>query len=310
MSISISHLAHSVRSNSATVATPISLGHAHQLVAAALGHNSLAAYQAAQRSSQEPLDFNHIHHVVIDYELLDQRAQALGIPIESDPIRDLIKTAFRERASHIKVHGYYDDLEDALRTHFEETVMNDSNVISEIANTNHSGIDVGYFDYEVDFEQTPVGETVEILFTGHVSVSADLERPYAGDTVRVVGSSHLDRLGWCCFGEADSFVSEARLDRNWSDDTAEDEEILPPRSMAQRYAEHLHLTLDEAQTLVDAPVIELNGSSGDMTYGYVIDFTEHASPEIAEKILLDHDSLRIEVFPGFFDDLRHEDWPH
>jgi len=310
MPISISDLAHSVRSNRTAVATSISLGHAHQLMAAALGHKSLAAYQASQRTSHEPVDFSEVRYVVPDYELLEQRAQALGLAIASSPLQELIHIAFQERAPHINIHAHYEDLEIALRTQFEEMAMEDSDVVSEMANTNHAGIDEVYFDYEVDFDQTPIGDTVEMCFTGHISVSADLDRPYAGHMVRIVGHLTLDRLGICCFSEEDAFVSEARLDRNWSDDADEDEEGPLPRSKAELYADLLHLELHEAQTLVDAPVAQLDGSSGDMSYGFIIDFTEHASPEIVEKILLHHDSLCIEVWPGFFESMRDEEWPH
>ncbi|STU92445.1 Uncharacterised protein [Klebsiella pneumoniae] len=47
--------------------------------------------------------------------------------------------------------------------------------------------------------------------------------------------------------------------------------------------------------------MELDGSSGEMVYGYLLDFTDYASPEIAQKILRRHSSLRIEVGPGFIE---------
>lgn len=61
MPIGISDLAHSVRKNSASVAAPVQLGHAQQLIVAALGYKSLAAYQAAQVSALEPQDLGNVH---------------------------------------------------------------------------------------------------------------------------------------------------------------------------------------------------------------------------------------------------------
>ena len=46
-----------------------------------------------------------------------------------------------------------------------------------------------------------------------------------------------------------------------------------------------------------------------MIYSYLLDFTDAASPEIAQKIRQRHGSLRIEVEPNFFDNVRSDDWP-
>ncbi|CCN16712.1 putative uncharacterized protein [Bordetella bronchiseptica MO211] len=105
----------------------------------------------------------------------------------------------------------------------------------------------------------------------------------------------------------DCQVIQAVRDDDWRDKGYDDE---PPwRSVTQAYADLLDLAPHEVGSLADVEAEPLDGSSGDMIYGYLLDFTDHASPEIAQKIVQRHGSLRIEVGPNFFDDVRDNDWP-
>ena len=91
----------------------------------------------------------------------------------------------------------------------------------------------------------------------------------------------------------------------------DDREDGPPvRSLAEAYAELLGLEPHEAEGLVDIEPQALDGSSGEMVYSLLLDFEGHASPEIAAKILDRHGSLQIEVWPGFFENVRDDDWPN
>ncbi|MGM3277458.1 hypothetical protein [Ralstonia sp. 24A2] len=74
--VGIRALAYTVRIQSASLPKPVALGHAQQLVAAALGYKSLAAYQASQ---EERPDLSGTEHIVIDDDVLRQRAQELGV---------------------------------------------------------------------------------------------------------------------------------------------------------------------------------------------------------------------------------------
>lgn len=71
----------------------------------------------------------------------------------------------------------------------------------------------------------------------------------------------------------------------------------------------LGLELHEVGNLADVEAMPLDGNSGEIVYGYLLDFTDYASPEVAKKILQHHSSLRIEVGPSFFDSVRSDDWP-
>ena len=120
MSLGISDLAHSLRKNSAAAAVPVPLGHAQQLIAAALGYRTFAAYQAAQATTQEPASLTDVHHVVLDEDLLDQRASELGAAPPPDRLHELIETAFRERAPHTRIHASYAAFENYLRQHVDQ----------------------------------------------------------------------------------------------------------------------------------------------------------------------------------------------
>lgn len=189
----------------------------------------------------------------------------------------------------------------------DQVVIEDDDVNSEMANANYDGIDEVYFDFEVESENVPVGSSLEIDLDGHVGLGIDTERPYAGHIVNVEGTLSVERLGSQCFGSVDCQVTKAELDTNWGDDDYDGEP--PPRSVSQAYAELLGLELHEVGNLADVEAMELDGSSGEMVYGYLLDFTDYASPEIAQKILRRHSSLRIEVGPGFFEGVRSDDWP-
>lgn len=307
MSLGISDLAHSVRKNSAAAAVPVPLGHAQQLVAAALGYKTFAAYQAAQATAQEPASLTAVHHVVLDEDLLDQRAGELRVAPTPDRLHALIDAAFRERAPHTRIHASYAAFEDYLRQHVDQVVMEDDDVNSEMANANYDGVDEVYFDFEVEFEKVPVGGALDIDLDGHVGLGIDTERPYAGHIVNVEGTLSVERLGHHCFGAVDCQVTKADLDTDWGDDDHEDGP--PVRSMSQAYADLLGLDLHEVGNLVDVEAEPRDGHSGEMVYSYILDFTDYASPEVARKILQHHASLRIEVGPDFFENVRSDDWP-
>lgn len=307
MSLGISDLAHSVRKNSAAAAVPVPLGHAQQLVAAALGYKTFAAYQAAQATAQEPASLTAVRHVVLDNDTLDQRAGELGVTPPPDRLHELIDTAFRERAPHTRIHASYAAVEDYLREHVAQVVIDDNDVNSEMANANYDGIDEVYFDFEVEFEKVPVGGVLDIDLDGHVGLGIDTERPYAGHVVNVEGTLSVERLGRHCFGEVDCQVTKADLDMDWGDNDHEDGP--PLRSMPQAYADLLGLDLHEVRNLAAVEAEPRDGHSGEMVYCYILDFTDYAPPEVARKILQRHPSLRIEVGPDFFENVRSDDWP-
>lgn len=278
MPLGISDLAHSVRKNSASAAAAVQLGHAQQLIVAALGYKTLASYQAAQGAALEPQYLDGVHHVVIDYDMLNQRADELGAAFSPSQLHELIDTAFKERAPHTRLHSSEGAFEDYLRQHVDQVVIEDDDVNSEMANANYDGVDEVYFDFDVELEQVPVGSSLDIELNGHVGLGIDTERPYSGHIVNVEGTLSVKRLGRLCFGSVDCQVTKAVLDQDWGDD--DHEEGPPVRSRSQAYAELLGLELHEVGNLVDVEAEPQDGHSGEMVYSYMLDFTDFASPEV------------------------------
>jgi hypothetical protein len=310
MPTGITDLAHSIRKNSAAKAVPIPLSRGQQLVAAALGYQSFASYQAARTAQQEPLWLDNVRHAILDYDLLFERANGLGLKLVPTLVKQLLDTAFQERLPRIKLHASYSGWEDDLREQVDARVIEDDEVNGEMANANYDGIDEVYFELEVPFDQAAVGSPLVIDLNGHVGLGIDTERPYSGHKVNVEVTLTLERLGLHCFAETEMEIVKAALDYGWSDPDPEDENQPPPRTLVQALAEELGIEPFEAEQLADAEAQELTGHSGDMTYGYLFDFADHASPQLAGKLLARNGSLQLEVGPNFFEGIRYDGWPN
>lgn len=103
----ISAISFAVRSASSTSANPIKLSHAQQLVAAALGYKSLAAFQA---SPLEAPTLDDAVHFVLDGELLDERIQELGLPNTFPEVAMFVTTAFAQRLPWAHLYDTVSDL--------------------------------------------------------------------------------------------------------------------------------------------------------------------------------------------------------
>lgn len=311
MPVGISNLAHSFRTNASTDAVRISLGHAHQLVAAALGHGTLAAYQAAQAAQTEPRELDSVRHVVPDAAQLAERARELGIDLPPSRLQELLRLAFRERLSPVSLHSGFGDLETAIREHVDAVLLDDSEVVTVMASANYDGIDEVYFDYELEPDGIALGDRLDITLDGHIGLGKDPERPFLGDRVNVRGALKLERLGQRCFGAPEVVVDGAKIGFGWSNVRDDEDEEEGPQLVSRTgaFAQLLGLELDEVGALVDVEPQERSGSSDEMVYGYVLDFEPLASPEIAARIIARHGSLQVEVGPDYFDNVVDDDWP-
>lgn len=72
-------------------------------------------------------------------------------------------------------------------------------------------------------------------------------------------------------------------------------------TVTQALAAELGITESEAEELADVEAQELTGNSGEMTYSYLFDFTDCASPKLAAKLRKKRGSLQLEVGPSFFE---------
>ena len=302
--VGITDLAHSLRKNTANSAVPIALSQGQQLVCAALGHKTLASFQAAQKAELEPQSFDGLFHVVPDFDLLSVRAEELGVAVARDRLEALLVTAFRERVPDTQVHRSFDALADDFYQEAQQAVLNDDNVSSDMGNANYDGVDEVYIEEDLKPHLQEVAQPEPVKVSGQVTLGIDIERPYSGHKVKFELEVTMYRCGRRCFERPEFDVVSSGLDYDWGD---HDDAGPGPgaRTLAQEFAERLGIEVEEAQQLVDAEPEELTSHTGEITSGYRYDFTDHASPELASKLIAMHGSLQLTVEPWIQEDLSH-----
>lgn len=294
--VTISDVAHAYKVAGKSASLAIPLGHIQQLICAALGYQSLAAYQA---SELEPGYFDEVAHVVFDYDLLERRAQELQIPYSSDNLKQLMSQAFAAAVPAAAQYQSEADLSQGLRDYYQGRILNSGWVTGRIAETNGEGIDEIYLeDDDYSFANLPPNEFIDIEFGGHVAMEISEERPYCGHIINFRATLSLCRAGKRCLEEPHCQVTWAEV-QDWSGEDHEDEG--PPLvSLAQALADQLGVTLVEAEELEDAPYMD-NDSDDGLTYSHIFDFEDHASPALAKKLLARYGALQIHVPVGFFE---------
>ncbi|RQU21437.1 hypothetical protein DF157_06850 [Burkholderia cenocepacia] len=209
---SLTSIAHALRVQSQASATPIILGHAQQLIAAALGYNTLAAYQA----SPDEATLDDARHFVLDLDLVEQRAHELGVSIPAEQLDALLGSAFAGQLPQARFHRYESALEDYIRDRLDHLVTNDDEAASQMAMTNGDGIGEVYLPFDLSLADLPApGETTEIEVLGHIGMDQDLERPYSGHIIDIEASVSVERTGRVSIAEPDITVLEARLNYDW-----------------------------------------------------------------------------------------------
>lgn len=171
-----------------------SLGHVHQVLAAALGYNSLAAYKA---STEEPPFYDDAEHVVVARDLVENRLRDLGypaLPQVTNAVIAAITTTFQQQVPDVEVHTSISDLGDAISATVEEAIENSDEYNSEYATTNATG---GWFDLQFDAPapiDTPSMEFV-VEAAGTSSLDQDPDRVYSGDVIDVRAAVVFPKLG-------------------------------------------------------------------------------------------------------------------
>ncbi|MCW0048889.1 peptide ABC transporter permease [Burkholderia pseudomallei] len=294
MAIGISALAFAVRKQGASLPKPVGHGHAQQLLAAALGYKSLAAYQASQE--EEP-DLSPTKHIVLDEALLLQRAGELGLPYSGEVIVSLVIDALTNALPHANVHRTKGAFDDMLRDYIDDAVLRHDETVGQMAMSNGTLGEV-YLPFETLLEDIPYDDVKEFSIIGQVSMRSDVERPYVGHVVHVSASLFLTRYGKVCVGEPQCRVNSAKL--AWfGDDGSEGEG--PTVSLANAIAEELGIDLEDAEALTDAEILVNESNDGGLVYSYTLYAEPVASPELAAKLLRKFDSLDIELPADFYD---------
>lgn len=293
--VTISTLAFAVRTASSSTRHPVTLSHAQQLVAAALGYRSLAAWQA----SKEPENLDEVGHYIPDGKLLAERIESLGLPNDFAELASLVSAAFESHLPSATLHMNDLSWDDYVRRHVQRVVMNDDDVSGAMAITNSDDIDEIYLPFDADLASFPSdGSEFDEEFDGHIAMSPDVERPYSGHMIDVSVHLTVERKGKVILAEPVCEVVSAKLRFDWGDD--EDEQDSAPTSLAEALADELGLDLMEAEELVDAEPIPVTSEDG-LLYRYVFDFAPFATPAVAQKLMAKYGRLQIDMPPWFFD---------
>ncbi|ARL22912.1 peptide ABC transporter permease [Burkholderia pseudomallei] len=294
MAIGISALAFAVRNRSASLPKPVVLGHAQQLVAAALGYKSLAAYQV---SEEEQSDLSPTRHIVLEEALLLQRSDELGLDYSDEVVVSLVVGALTHVFPQATVHRTKGAFDDMLRDYVDDIVLNHDETVGQMAMSNGTLGEV-YLPFETLLEDIPYDDVKEFSIIGHVSMRPDVERPYVGHVVHVSASLFLTRYGRVCVGEPLCRVNAAKLAWLGDDGSDGDEPTVP---LANALADELGIELEDAEALADAEILPNESNDGGLIYSYTL-YAEHvASAELAAKLLTKFGSLDIELPANFYD---------
>lgn len=297
-----STIAHNLRHNLQAASYSVSLGHCQQAVAALFGFNTLAAFQASDLWTS---DLYTVQHVVIDEPRIITRTTKFGSFPNAQILRQAIAAAVEGSELQATLHNSPMHFQDYLQASLEHFVEADGDVISEMANANHDGIDEFYLPFDIEDELTDPYQHLSIDIEGHVGLREDNERPFSGNKVNVVVNISMERLSASTFTEVEYLVVSASLDYRWS--LGDDDDDRPHRiSFENALSNDLGITVEEAETLVDVEPQAITSDDGSMTYYYVLDFDGVATEPLRTKLLDQHGSLQIEVDMNFFDNVSRD----
>jgi len=203
--VNISAIAFAVRKQLSAQGISLSIGHTQQLVAAALGHNNLASYQA----SNDDIGLPEASDIVLDPERLVVRAAELGH--DDKMFAHALKTNLTKRFPDSDLYENREDWLMVVQDHFERAIVDDDSVNSEVAMTNgtfpRTDIENFWWVNLDDFERDDL--TVE--FDGLVTVDQDQDRVYWGHEVEVRATLTVERFGRRMFGRRLIEVEHAKL---------------------------------------------------------------------------------------------------
>ncbi|WP_175854557.1 hypothetical protein [Burkholderia anthina] len=201
----LSSIAFTVRQTLSAHGISLSTGHAQQLVAAALGHNNLASYQASSDDDGLP----DAASMVLDPARLQTRAAQLGH--DDSAFAQALTSALKARFPDA---GIYDDHEAWLidtQSHFEYLIINEDSVSSEVAMTNGTFprvyVELPWWDTLGEY----YGDNLSTDFEGLVTVDPDEDRVYYGHEIDVRASLTVERFGRRLFGRCHVDAVHAKL---------------------------------------------------------------------------------------------------
>lgn len=225
MPTDITRLAHSLRPALEAHGISIRLGHTHQLLAAALGHKSLAAQQA----SGEPFEMDSSMYWIVDGAQLRQRASQLEQSLDADVFTACLATMSRLLGGP-KICGSLEELQDDVTEAVQNAAADDDEVGSRMAETNCTGPFMAYMQVASSLSEPlpPSGNIIVIDYEGTVDGDQDTERPFSGDSVDVKAQARLQLLGRRLTGQPEVEIIQAALDWSWDVGGDADEALTAP----------------------------------------------------------------------------------
>jgi hypothetical protein len=201
----LSAIAFAVRQALSAQGTSIPAGHTQQIIAAALGHNNLAAYQASGEDAQLPA----AGEIVFDRLRLLARAEQLGY--EGETVGQALLVAMQARFPGSRVYHDLDGWLSDVQSDVELDIVNSGHVESEVAMTNgtfpKTYIELSWWDSLEAF----TGDNLFEEFEGVVTVDQDRDRAYYGHEIDFSASLTIERLGQRLFGARTLEVERASL---------------------------------------------------------------------------------------------------
>lgn len=183
------------------VGVSLTLSHSQQLLAAALGYRTLAAWQAVpdEVHALQQADF-----VVFDLPTLKQRCLALGHAAHLDQIVGALAGCIVQACPTVKVFrdlGLFVD--EVVEPFVRDAIELDEGVCNAMASTN------AYLDDPAEFEvardESSIGtssdEFVELPVEGTITMTPDPDRMYSGHIIEFDGVVRVFRVGKRCFCE-------------------------------------------------------------------------------------------------------------
>jgi len=187
---------YSIRQSLHAAGTTVSHGHVQQLLAAALGYGSLAAYQAA-------INEQFGSHVIVDMTQLTARSAQLVQP----KFEEVFLSHFA-KATPQKIHWNAQSLEDAISDHIRQNAADHDDLAGIIAQTNAIPTDVE--DIEVMGIYSPLtltGPNMLFPFFAVLEMDQDPERVYYGDKIVLDGMVAMAVTGRRCLGDFELSVT-------------------------------------------------------------------------------------------------------
>ena len=289
MSTSINTITHALRVSLADAGSPIVLGHAFQLVAAAFGYPSSGVLQA----SGEPEILTDSMHWIVDLAQIRQRAASLSVAVDIDAFLQTMADASRELGGP-RIHTSDGDLEQEFLEAAIEKALDDDDVSGQMACTNTTGP----WEANLEFaDATPlplrIGEVFSISYEGQIQGEPDHDRPYSGHAANVSVQVSLTAVGRrLVIGPPKVEVMGAELDAGYYG--MDDDGSGPPLGRLEAYAMELGVPFEEREQLEGAESTGDTTSAG-ASNGYLINIAYCASSPVVDRLRAEYQSQEIWV---------------